>query len=78
MTELPFNDYLEYYGPDFRLHLNPSNMENLNDPKYLEKTRHVLDYLIFHSFISVFSIQFNNILKNAKSELTLWGPFLKE
>jgi len=37
--ELPFNDYLEYYGPDFRLHLSPSNMENLNDPKYLEKTK---------------------------------------
>jgi len=37
--ELPFNDYLEYYGPDFRLHINPSNMENLNDPKYLEKMK---------------------------------------
>jgi histone deacetylase 1/2 len=37
--ELPFNDYLEYYGPDFRLHLSPSNMENLNDPRYLEKTK---------------------------------------
>ena len=30
---------MEYYGPDFRLHLSPSNMENLNDPKYLEKTK---------------------------------------
>ncbi|KAL6068514.1 Histone deacetylase [Balamuthia mandrillaris] len=37
--ELPFNDYLEYYGPDFRLHITPSNMENLNDPKYLEKMK---------------------------------------
>eukprot|EP01090_Pellita_catalonica_P008308 TRINITY_DN1903_c0_g1_i4.p1 TRINITY_DN1903_c0_g1~~TRINITY_DN1903_c0_g1_i4.p1 ORF type:complete len:322 (-),score=55.22 TRINITY_DN1903_c0_g1_i4:104-1069(-) len=37
--ELPFNDYLEYYGPDFRLHIAPSNMENLNDPKYLEKMK---------------------------------------
>jgi histone deacetylase 1/2 len=37
--ELPFNDYLEYYGPDFRLHLNPSNMENLNDLKYLDKMK---------------------------------------
>jgi len=37
--ELPFNDYLEYYGPDFRLHITPTNMENLNDPKYLEKMK---------------------------------------
>lgn len=28
--ELPYNDYLGYYGPDYRLHLQPSNMENLN------------------------------------------------
>ena len=29
-------DYFEYYGPDYRLHITPSNMENLNDRKYLE------------------------------------------
>jgi histone deacetylase 1/2 len=34
---LPYNDYLEYYGPDFRLHIEPSNMENLNTREYLEK-----------------------------------------
>ena len=34
--ELPYNDYFEYYGPDYRLHITPSNMENLNDRKYLE------------------------------------------
>lgn len=28
--ELPFNDYYEYYGPDFRLHITPGNMENMN------------------------------------------------
>ena len=33
--ELPFNDYFEYYGPDYRLHIPPSNMENLNDGAYL-------------------------------------------
>lgn len=35
--QLPANDYLDYYGPDYRLHLTPSNMDNLNDPAYLEK-----------------------------------------
>ena len=37
--ELPFNDYFEYYGPDYRLHITPSNMENLNDRKYLDFLR---------------------------------------
>jgi histone deacetylase 1/2 len=33
---LPFNDYFEYYGPDYKLHLPVSNMENANTPRYLE------------------------------------------
>lgn len=33
--ELPYNDYLGYYGPDYRLHLQPANMENLNRPEML-------------------------------------------
>ena len=36
---LPFNDYYEYYGPEYRLHLPVSNMENLNSPKYMESIR---------------------------------------
>lgn len=36
---LPFNDYFDYYGPEYRLHLPVSNMENLNSPKYLEDVR---------------------------------------
>lgn len=36
---LPFNDYYEYYGPEFRMHLPVSNMENQNSPKYLENIR---------------------------------------
>eukprot|EP00045_Choanoeca_perplexa_P002256 m.23630 g.23630 ORF g.23630 m.23630 type:complete len:515 (-) comp11412_c0_seq1:67-1611(-) len=34
--ELPFNDYFEYFGPDFRLHISPSNHENQNSQEYLE------------------------------------------
>jgi histone deacetylase 1/2 len=37
--ELPYNDYFEYFGPDHRLHLPVSNMENLNSPEYLEHTK---------------------------------------
>ena len=35
--KLPQNPYYEYYGPDHRLHIQPSNMENQNSKDYLEK-----------------------------------------
>jgi hypothetical protein len=39
-NNLPYNDYYEYYGPDFRLHTNVSNsMENLNTKEYLYKKK---------------------------------------
>lgn len=37
--ELPYNDYFEYFGPDFRLHITPSNMDNMNTREYLEKCK---------------------------------------
>jgi len=37
--ELPYNDYYEYYGPDYQLHIQPSTMENLNVPENLEKIK---------------------------------------
>lgn len=38
---MPYNDYYEYFGPDYTLHIFPSNMENLNTKQELEniKTR---------------------------------------
>lgn len=36
---LPYNDYYEYFGPDYRLHMPTSNMDNLNTKEYLEKTK---------------------------------------
>jgi histone deacetylase 1/2 len=35
-NELPYNDFYEYYSPDFKLHLNENNMENLNKKDYLD------------------------------------------
>lgn len=29
----------QYYGPDYRLHIQPSTMENLNVPENLEKIK---------------------------------------
>jgi len=40
--DLPYNDYFEYYGPDFKLHLTPSNQVNMNTKYELEKTTNKL------------------------------------
>lgn len=37
--ELPFNDYFEYYGPDFGLTVPANNMQDLNTPEYLQRLR---------------------------------------
>ena len=36
-NELSYNDHLEYFGPDFKLHISPSNMTNQNTNACLEK-----------------------------------------
>lgn len=38
-NDLPYNDYYEYYAPDFKLHLQPANLQNHNSPEYLEKIK---------------------------------------
>lgn len=38
-NELPYNDYFEYFGPDFKLHISPSNMSNTNSSEYLDKIK---------------------------------------
>ena len=36
---LPYNEYYEYYGPDYELDVRPSNMDNANTAEYLEKIK---------------------------------------
>jgi histone deacetylase 1/2 len=38
-NDIPFNDYYEYYAPDYTLHLTPEPMENLNSKSMLESVR---------------------------------------
>jgi len=38
-NELPYNDYYEYYGPDYNLHISPSTADNLNMPDALDKIK---------------------------------------
>eukprot|EP00181_Compsopogon_caeruleus_P003537 CAMPEP_0184681042 /NCGR_PEP_ID=MMETSP0312-20130426/3995_1 /TAXON_ID=31354 /ORGANISM="Compsopogon coeruleus, Strain SAG 36.94" /LENGTH=501 /DNA_ID=CAMNT_0027131609 /DNA_START=164 /DNA_END=1669 /DNA_ORIENTATION=- len=37
--DIPYNDYYEFYGPDFRLHITPSNIEDHNSREHLENMR---------------------------------------
>ncbi|XP_059640346.1 histone deacetylase 6 [Cornus florida] len=41
-NKLPYNEYYEYFGPDYTLHVEPNSMENQNSPKDLEKIRSML------------------------------------
>mmetsp|Transcript_18926 Transcript_18926/g.76002 ORF Transcript_18926/g.76002 Transcript_18926/m.76002 type:complete len:466 (+) Transcript_18926:472-1869(+) len=57
--DLPYNKYVEFYGPEFRLHLTPSNMENLNSREYLENIKaKVLESL--RHLPAAPSVQFHN------------------
>jgi histone deacetylase 1/2 len=45
-TALPFNDYFQYFGPDYRLEVPANNMENMNSKEYLQKmTSKILENL---------------------------------
>ncbi|KAJ7538807.1 hypothetical protein O6H91_11G063700 [Diphasiastrum complanatum] len=37
--KMPYNEYYEYFGPDYTLHVAPSNMENQNSLQYLQTIR---------------------------------------
>ncbi|PWY91137.1 hypothetical protein BO70DRAFT_358571 [Aspergillus heteromorphus CBS 117.55] len=39
VAELPYNDYYEYFAPDYELDVRPSNMDNANTKEYLDKIR---------------------------------------
>ncbi|EPQ28868.1 uncharacterized protein PFL1_03670 [Pseudozyma flocculosa PF-1] len=38
-SQVPVNEYYEYFGPDYRLDVRPNNMEDLNTREYLEKIK---------------------------------------
>lgn len=37
--KMPLNEYYEYFGPDYTLHVAPSNMENKNTNRQLDEIR---------------------------------------
>ncbi len=45
-NEIPENDYVEYFCPEYKIHMPTSNMENMNSKEYLSKVREqILDNL---------------------------------
>lgn len=44
--KMPQHEYYEYFGPDYTLHVAPSNMENKNSRQFIDEIRSkLLDYL---------------------------------
>lgn len=58
--ELPYNDYYEYYGPDYKLDVRPSNMFNVNSPEYLDKILSVIFSNLEHTKYAP-SVQINHV-----------------
>ena len=46
VTDIPVNEYYEYFGPDYKLDVKSSNMEDMNTRGYLDRVKGiVLDHL---------------------------------
>lgn len=59
-NDLPFNDYLEYFAPDFQLNpeiTTPPRYDNLNSRQYLEQIRvQVSDPFLIVDFSVIISL----------------------
>lgn len=42
--KLPSHEYYEYFGPDFTLHVTPSNMANQNSKRNLNNLRYATNF----------------------------------
>ncbi|KAJ5667221.1 Histone deacetylase RPD3 [Penicillium longicatenatum] len=62
-SELPYNDYYEYFAPDYELDVRPSNMDNANTKDYLDKIRiQVIENLKRTAFAP--SVQMTDVPRN--------------
>ncbi|KAL5534566.1 HDAC2 [Sanghuangporus baumii] len=41
-SDVPVNEYYEYFGPDYKLDVRSSNMEDLNTPAYLNRVKSIV------------------------------------
>ncbi|KAK9463849.1 uncharacterized protein V1516DRAFT_668861 [Lipomyces oligophaga] len=65
--EIPYNDYYEYYGPDYQLEVRPSNMQNANSKEYLDRVmQYVLENLSRTKFAP--SVQMTEVPRDRPEE----------
>lgn len=66
-NDLPYNDYFEYFGPDFKLNIQQSNMTNQNTPEYMDKMKvKVFENLRYLGGVP--SVQMTDIVPDAQPE----------
>ncbi|KAG8919610.1 histone deacetylase [Tulasnella sp. 418] len=41
-ADIPLNEYFEYFGPDYKLDVRQSNMEDMNTREYLERVKNMV------------------------------------
>ncbi|KAL1926372.1 hypothetical protein VTP01DRAFT_5893 [Rhizomucor pusillus] len=67
-VELPYNDYFEYYGPEYKLDVPSNNMANHNTREYLEKiTAKIIDNLRHLPFAP--SVQMQSVPRDIDMEI---------
>lgn len=73
---IPHNDYLEYFGPDYRLHLQPAVMENRNSAEYLLNTvKTITDNL--RELTGAPSVQFQEVRRAGAPPLCFDAPLCR-
>ncbi len=50
--DIPYNDFFEYYAPDFKLHLTPTSMENKNTIDSLQVYLSTYYIYILHMYMN--------------------------
>ncbi|KAH6669724.1 histone deacetylase RPD3 [Plectosphaerella plurivora] len=66
---MPYNEYYEYYAPDFELDVRPSNMENSNSFEYLEKIKSIIIENLRHT-IPAPSVQMQDVPRQGFGVMT--------
>ena len=41
-SEIPINEYYEYFGPDYELDVKSSNTDDMNTPTYLDRVKRIV------------------------------------
>lgn len=66
-NDIPYNEYYEYYAPEYKLHIDPCDMDNYNTPNYLQSVKaKLLEYL--HMLPQAPSVQFHDVPRTPSFE----------